>query len=300
LSAQLSAQLSAAVALIAIGSLTSSGESSSAQHQDPVRRPTARPYAVGVSRPSHVAAIAAEQAGTIVELPVAQGEVVTEGKIVFRLSSKIQQLRVDRLVTLTKSDLTVRRALAAFEHSSRLKARLAQLSEKNITSDAEIQDRELDAMLAKLKYEQSVIDQDLIKNELEQARVLLDQRTIRSPMSGVVTELFKQRGDTTEKLVPVLEVARLDPLWVEFECPVKDKALYRLDAKVELRPWARPEESREGTVVFVSMRANPSSHTFRVRVATPNKGHTWKAGLKMQIALPKQAAAATEPKPPPK
>ena len=118
--------------------------------------------------------------------------------------------------------------------------------------------------------------------------MLLEQRTLRSPISGVVTELYKQRGDTTEKLVPVLEVAQLDPLWIDFECSVKDKALFvRGKTKVEFHPIARPHESRIGTVVQLAMRANPASHTFKVRVATPNKGNTWKAGLKMRVTLAK-------------
>ena len=110
----------AVVGLLGFGTLTSVGAFSAPSQQDKKESPSTGAYAVGVSRASHVAAIAAEQAGTIVELPVAEGEVVITGKIVFRLSSRLQQLRVDRLTTLTKSDLSVRRALAALEHSNRL------------------------------------------------------------------------------------------------------------------------------------------------------------------------------------
>lgn len=291
----------AVIVLFGIGSISSAGAFRGPHQQE--AQPTPRTSTFGVSRASHVAAIAAEQAGTIVELPFAEGEVVTRGAIVFRLSNRLQQLRVDRLTTLANSDLAVRRARAALVHSDRLKDRLQQLSEKNITSIKEVQDRELDAMLAKLKHEQSLMDQALIKNELEQAKVLLDQRSVRSPISGVVTQLHKQRGDTTEKLVPVLEVAQLDPLWIDFECPVRDKRLYDRGVKVELRPVARPQESRIGTVVQFAMKANASSHTFTVRVATPNEGHTWKAGLKMHIALVKTSDSGRSevgPKPIPK
>ncbi|MCA8958508.1 MAG: efflux RND transporter periplasmic adaptor subunit [Planctomycetes bacterium] len=254
-----------------------------------------------MSLPSHVAAVAAEQAGTIVAVPVSEGDIVKEGQILFRLSSELQQLRVDRLMALTQSDLSVRRALAAFKHSARLKDRLEQLSRKQITSDAEVQDRELETMLASLKYEQSRLDQTLMQNELAQAKVLLEQRTVHSPISGVVTQQHKTRGETTEKLVPVIEVSQLDPLWVEFECPVADKDKFTPGVAVDLRPAARPTDVRRGKVVYASMRANPSSHTFRVRIATPNQGHTWKAGLKMWVELPTTGEAPElPPKPAPK
>ncbi len=249
----------------------------------------------GVSLPSHVASISPEQSGTLVELPVAEGEVVKQGQVLFRLSSQLQKLRVDRLETLTKSDLAVRRAKAAFEHATRLGARLGELSKRNIASGAEIQNHDLETLLARLKYEQAKLDQVLLTNELEQARSLLEQLTVRSPIDGVVTELFKHRGEASEKLLPVLQVARLDPLWVEFECPVKNQELYSIGSTVMLSPSARPGETRVGRVVHLSDQANPSSHTFRVRVALPNKGHAWKAGLKMRISPSGPATGSAKP-----
>ncbi len=115
-------------ALLGCGSMILTGFSTAAGQQDSKHRTAPLQRSVGVTLPSHVTAIAPEQAGTIVDLPVGEGDVVERGKVVFRLSSKLQRLRVDRLITLTNSDLSVRRALATFEHSSRLKDRLAELS----------------------------------------------------------------------------------------------------------------------------------------------------------------------------
>lgn len=241
---------------------------------------------VGVSLPSEVAEIAAEQSGTIVDMPVVDGATVEKNQVLFRLSSKVQELRVRRLETLSKSNLGLRKARAALDYALHEKDRLSELSDKNIASEKDLQLNELEVVLARLNHEQAELDQTVTSNDLEQAREILAQRTVKSPFAGIVTQILKGRGETSEKLVPVVEVVKLDPLWVEFECPVTDEALFRHGAKVLTSPTARKNESRTGTVVYVSMKANPSSHTFRVRIAVPNKGHTWKAGLKMLIQLP--------------
>ena len=247
--------------------------------------------------PSKRAEIAAEQSGTIVEMPVAEGEAVEQDQVLFKLSSKLQELRVQRLEALCGSSLTLRKALATLEHAETEMKRLMKLSAELVGSGKDLQDRELEAVLARLEHQQAQLDHTVTTNDMEQARVLLEQRTVVSPFSGIVTEIFKRRGETSEKLVQVMEIATLDPLWVEFECPITDENLFRPGTEVVVSPAARKNESRTGTVVYVSMTAKPSSHTFRVRIATPNKDHTWKAGLKMLVRLPEEHKALTGARP---
>ena len=106
----------------------------------------------------------------------------------------------------------------------------------------------------------------------------------------------------------MLELIKLDPLWVEFECPVKDAVKFRSGTQVVVCPAERPDDQRTGTVEYVSMRANAASSTFRVRVTLTNNERVWKAGLKMLIEVPASAdrgatgatGATTSPKPSPK
>lgn len=252
---------------------------------------------VGVSLPSEVAATAAEQSGTIVHMPIVEGEAVEKDQVLFKLSTGLQELRVQRLEALSGSSLALEKAKAALEHAVSEKRRMMELSVENIASEKDLADKELDVVVATLEYEQAKLDQSVTSNDLEQARILLEQRTVRSPFSGIVTQILKRPGETSEKLMPVVEVAKLDPLWVEFECPVTDEALFRPGAEVLVSPSSRKSDTRSGTVVYVSMKASPSSHTFRVRIAAPNEDHSWKAGLKMLIQLPDDTKPQERPTP---
>ena len=81
------------IGFAAVAEIRSAQDTAQSPRHEPVRR-------VGVSLPSNSAEIAAEQSGTIVDMPVADGDVVEKGQVLFKISSKLQDLRVQRLEAL--------------------------------------------------------------------------------------------------------------------------------------------------------------------------------------------------------
>ena len=65
-------------------------------------------------------------------------------------------------------------------------------------------------------------------------------------------------------------------------------------------PSTDPADTRRAEVVYVSMEANPSSHTFLARAAIPNPRHRWRAGMKMIVALAADAPDVPAASPPPR
>ena len=89
-----------------------------------------------------------------------------------------------------------------------------------------------------------------------------------------------------ERFVPVVEVMSLDPLWIEFDCPVASEHLFQVGREIPVAPAVRPTDTRTAKILFVSMKATASSHTFMVRAAVANEDLRWKTGLKMVIQPP--------------
>jgi RND family efflux transporter MFP subunit len=253
---------------------------------------------VGVSLPSRTAKVGPEQSGVIVEMPKAEGERVAAGDVLFRLSSEIEVLNVEGLEALVNSTLAVDKAQRKLEFTTRVWERLRKLMEENITSDAELQERQFALAIAQAEYDLAVFDQTMRANKLKQAKIRLAQRTVRSPLSGLVTKWHKQPGEPANELEPVIEVASLDPLLVTFDCPVRDQRLFGLGDEVMVAPALEPYNTRTAKVVFVSMQATPSSHTFRIRLSTANPEHDWKAGLKMLVSLARPGPTPPGGKPP--
>lgn len=250
---------------------------------------------VGITMPSKVAAVAPEQAGKIVEVPVTDGDRVDTDTVLFRLNSTLEQLEVDRLAALVDSDVFERRAVAGLEFAERQAARVQNLRDQEISSERDLQTQVHELDLARLKLEQTRLEKAQTRNELAQARERLAQRTVKSPFAGTVTQRLKSAGEAVEKFVPVIEVMSLDPLWIEFECPITQQHLFAKGGQVVVAPAVRPDDTRTATILFASPKATASSHTFTVRASVPNADLAWKTGQKMAIEMPTAQRTPSRP-----
>lgn len=263
-------------------------------------QPTAQGGAplVGVSVASRSAVIAPEQAGKIVEMPFREGDRVQKDAPLFRLNSRLEELEVERLRPIAEKNLIRLKAEISLRHAEQQERRVRDLRDKDIASDRDLETATVEVELARLRLEQADIEQAQAQNQLDQAIERLAQRTVKCPFSGLVTQRLKSEGESVERFAPVLEVMSLDPLWIEFDCPITSAGDYRVGSEVTVAPYLHPQDRRTSKVVYASMKANASSHTFLVRVAVPNPDLTWKAGLKM--AVERADADAAEPRPMPK
>lgn len=248
---------------------------------------------VGVSVASKEALVASEQPGKIDALPFVLGDRIEKGQVIFRLNSRLEQLEVERLLPIVESNLAVLRAELGLEHALQQEKRTRDLRNEQISSDADLQEKVVEVKLARLKLKQAQLEAGQARNQLAQAREKLDQRSVKSPFAGVVTQRFKSEGESVERFAPVVEVINLDPLWVEFDCHVTDQNKYRHGAAIEIAPAHNPLDKRTATIVFLSPKGEASSHTFMIRAEVSNRDLLWKSGQKMLIYPP--AAEITEP-----
>ncbi|MCA8976332.1 MAG: efflux RND transporter periplasmic adaptor subunit [Planctomycetes bacterium] len=279
--------MAAIVGLVLAGTAGSSSRAAVHDPQEPVRL-------VGLTVASHLAAIAAEQSGTIVEMQAKEGDEIDVGDVLFQLSSRLQQLEVDRLQALVDSDLEHEKASASLDHAKKRAERVGALMQKEISAESAALEVELESELARLSLGKVEFERTLLQNELMQAREKLAQRTLRSPLKGTVTRRFKQQGETADQLEPVVEVMSLNPLLVQFECPVARENMFPLGGVVRVRPTIGEHEPRLATIVHVSLQAAVAGHTFSIRASLPNDDPMWRAGLKMEV----ESVAPTQAKPP--
>ncbi|MEN9316123.1 MAG: hypothetical protein RIS35_2516 [Pseudomonadota bacterium] len=126
---------------------------------------------------------------------------------------------------------------------------------------------------------------------IEQRRLseLVEQRRLRAPFNGVVTERLQQVGElaqTGEGARPILRLAQIHPLRVEVVLPVAMHGKVRAGtrATVELEP---PLTGRhEARVTIVDRVVDSASGTFGVRLELPNPKGDVPAGVKCRVVLP--------------
>ncbi|MEP7300074.1 MAG: efflux RND transporter periplasmic adaptor subunit [Caldimonas sp.] len=119
---------------------------------------------------------------------------------------------------------------------------------------------------------------------------MLEQRRLRSPFNGVVTERLQHAGEiaqTGENARPILRLAQTNPLRVEVVLPV---ALYgQLKAGQKANVEAEPPLTGRytATVAIVDRVVDSASGTFGVRLELANPKGEIPAGVKCRVTFPK-------------
>jgi multidrug efflux pump subunit AcrA (membrane-fusion protein) len=124
--------------------------------------------------------------------------------------------------------------------------------------------------------------EQLAAQELAHSRALLEQRTLRSPIDGVVVERHKSPGELANE-EPILELVEIDPLHVEVMVPVELFGRIEVGTPGLVRLEAPIGGEHEASVVVVDPTVDGASGTFRVRLELPNPEHRIPAGLECHV-----------------
>lgn len=122
----------------------------------------------------------------------------------------------------------------------------------------------------------------LAELELNRAIAELNQRTLRSPITGVVVKRFLHPGEFVNRN-PILELAQLDPLRVEVFTPIALLGKLAVGMRAQVMPEAPIGGSYAARVTVVDRVVDAASSTFGVRLELPNPNYRIPAGLKCRV-----------------
>lgn len=228
---------------------------------------------------------AAAEMGTLAEVTVREGDLVTAGQLIARLDDRVLQASL----AAAEAGMKAEGELQSAETQLRLKrveqTKLKQLFERNHASQQEL-DRingEVDVAAARVQS----VREDLEVRRLEHARIQaqLQQREIRSTIDGVVVDVNKDKGEFVSPSDPVVaRVVQLDPLLIIFSVPNQRRRQVQAGQDVTMQIGSAGTEVR-GNIEFVSPTADASSGSFRVKVRLPNPAGRWHGGEKTTLLL---------------
>ena len=223
--------------------------------------------------------------GIVDTLYVERGDRVEAGQALVDLDAAVElaDLALARARAEKEAELNAKAASLAL--SERRAARNERLAASRAISIEAADEGETEAALAALELEQARKAARVAGLEAERARLRLEQRTIRSPIDGVVVERFLSPGElATDE--PILRLARIDPLRVEVIVPAEHFGDIARGSRAEVLPEAPFEGARPATVAIVDGLIDAASGTFGVRLELPNPEHAIPAGLGCQVRFP--------------
>ncbi len=241
-----------------------------------------------VIQPSAVVDVGSAVAGMVEALHVDRSDLVTKGAVIAALESSVERATLELAQARASLDTAIklRQQKAAF--GTLTQKRNQALLRKSAISVHDMDQLKTETRIARLQVKQEQENKRIAGLEYQRAQAVLQRRTVRAPVDGVVMERFKSVGEYVED-EPLLRLAQLDPLHVEVIVPVEHLGQVTPGMQAQVTALVPGTYTHVAKVERVDRVADAASGTYGVRLSLANPEYRIPAGLRCRLAfLPQQ------------
>lgn len=226
----------------------------------------------GVVEAVNQATLSAQTAGRVLELPYDVDDYVPQGAVVVRFTD-VEQQSASR-----QAQAQVRAAEAA-----------AREAESEYTRIQSVYERKL---VAKAQLDQATARRDSARATLEAARAgvrsaseQVDYTVIRAPFTGILTARHVQIGESVRPGQQLISGLSLGQLRLAVEVPQSDVSAIRDRKKASVLLGQDGQRRIEASSVTVFPYADPTTHSFKVRIELPEEETGLHPGMTVKVAF---------------
>ncbi len=245
-------------------------------------------------QPHQIVQVGSAVPGVIDGIAVERGDRVIQGQPIVQLQAHVERAALAVARERAEGNGEVRVATSSQELARRELQRAQELYDQNFVSKTYLDKARAESGVAGGRIDQAHERRKLASREVDLAAAQLEQRTIRSPISGVVVERFMSPGEYVDQK-PVLRLASVDPLRVDVLVPAIAFGQVEPGMSGKVVPELLNQGEHHAVVKSVDRVIDAASNTFRVRLELPNPAAAIPAGLRCKVdlglKLPVSAAA---------
>lgn len=217
------------------------------------------PTLTGSLRPADVVALKAQVGGTISDLRVDRGTSVREGQVLVVIEAAgIRSQAAGARAAVAAAQANVAVARQQLEAARTLQAAGAM--------------SEIDLRSAEAAYEAAEAQLAAARAQAASAGEQAARSTVRSPLTGVVSERSIEEGEAISPGDPLLTVVNSSRLELSGQVPVQQAAQVRVGQPVRFSLDAYPGREFGGTVARMDPTADPNTRQVGIYVQMPNPG----------------------------
>ena len=220
--------------------------------------------------------------GVIEAVLVRRGDVVKKGDLLARLSSGPEQAALSLARSRATMEGELKAAETRVEITKKKWERADELHKRSFVSANAKDEAEAEYRLATEQWRAAQEGRKLAELEVKRAEEVLAQRSIHSPVNGVVVALLLHPGElaSSNQKDPILRLMEIDPLHVELVLPVSQFGKIKRGQRARVSPEQPIGGSYMAQVEVVDLTLDAASGTFGVRLNLPNPGFRIPAGVK--------------------
>jgi len=254
--------------------------------------------------------LASDRTGILKMMEFKEGETVTKGTQVALIADEVavatlavaekkasNEVEIEfAKVAKAAAEVEHRRLEDANERAARREQESGRKPDETTTSGRSVSLLEIDkaklaADKAALQIEQA--HHDLAVNKLDRDVKAAELRTyqVRSEFEGIVTRVFKKKGESIRQGDPIVEVVNTDRVRVEGRIKLEDLRFAKQGGRVRVRlsvdDLDLPEEKVvfEGKITFVDLVSDPIQKTTHVYAEVQNRDNILRAGLDAEMEI---------------
>ncbi len=234
-------------------------------------------------QPEDTVRLATPVAGIVAEVAFDRGDTVAAGDVIARLDATLETIALSMAEARAESDARTRAAEARLAFMNTKASRAEDLALRNAISQTEATQARLDADIARHDLDEALLAGRLALIDAEQARAVLDQKVLRTPIDGVVVERLLTAGEFRDPQSHIATIARLDILRVEAFAPLHYYSHLAVGQQVAIHPEAPFEGIHMAEITVIDQVFDAATATFGLRMTLPNPDLVLPAGLRCEV-----------------
>ncbi len=229
--------------------------------------------------------------GVLTQVYVQRGQAVAVGEPIAEIDSRVEIASVVLAEARAEIQSELESSRINLGYDRLTHRRLSDLYSSRAVSEQDKEQTERAVKLSSATLKQAEELRRIRELELKRAQALLEQRTVRSPIAGVIQRNLKQIGEYVDE-EPIVRVVSLDPLSVETMVPIQLFGKIAPGMQAEVFAEIDPQTPRQATVVAVDPVGDVGSSAFGIQLTMANPDHQLPAGIKCDLRFLEPPAVA--------
>ena len=234
--------------------------------------------------PHAVIEISTREEGVVEEIVVKRGDFVNKRQVLAKLESRVEELAVELAQARAGMRFRIDAKQAGLKYLGAQYQRVNNLFKRKAAPLRDKDKAYTDMLLAQAELREAKENHHLAQIEKRRAEQILENRTIRSSIDGVIVDVLLAPGESVEDR-PILIVAQIDPLNVEVILSERLYGTIKVGSKATVQPLLRAAEPQTAVVVVVDRVIDAASNTYGIRLELPNSDHAIPGGIRCEVIL---------------
>lgn len=202
-----------------------------------------------------VSGLSTQESGLIAAIHVDAGDVVEQGDLLLELDAGLVEQDVAR------AEAARDEAAASLAEARRLAAEARRLGDDSFFPETERRARDSAVVLAEAALARA-------ESELARERQRLERHRLHAPYDGIISRRHFDRGEWVAPGSAVVELVKVDELWLDVRVPQRYWSDLRDRDKVSVRAWADvdPERELDARIHARVPVGDPTARTFLLRL----------------------------------